>query len=215
MKKTIIFLFLVLLFTILGSFISNRMNKNEYTYVIIKINPEIELVVDKKEKVMEIITLNDDADLLVSDLDLINKTLEEVTSILIDEAIQIGKLENLIELTIMNKNEEKRLEIQNRLREKLELYIRIKNYNAILTVKSITEEIKTNAIEYKISNGHMLLIKKALELNPKLNEEELVKNSIKEIQKEIKRMSVKRREKEKRSKEEIVQEKQQLKEKTN
>lgn len=194
MRKIVGIVLLVLFFLTLGYFIYKQFKTDDYSYVVVKINPEVEIVVDSKEIVRAVTTLNEDADVLISNLNFIGKNLEEVTKTLIEETEELGKLENLIEITVINKNEEKRLVLENKLREKVEDYIKQKTYNAILTVKGVTEDMKAAAKTYEISNGKMMLTLKAIELNPELKEEDLVKKSIKEIQEEIKKASIKRRE---------------------
>lgn len=205
MRKVLGIVLVTLLVVTLGYFVFKQMDKEDYSYVVVKINPEVELAIDSKEIVKEVITLNDDADVLISDLNLVGKTLEEATKTLIDETVEIGKLENMVEITVMNKNEDDRLKTEEKLREKVEEHIQTKNYNAMLTIKGVTEDIKTKAEEYEVTNGKMLLVSKALELNKDLKEEDLVKKSVKEIQEYIKEASKKR-------KEQVKEEKKQTKE---
>jgi uncharacterized membrane-anchored protein len=186
MKKVLSIITIILLLFVVGYVIYSKTNVEDYTYVILKINPEVELGVDTKEIVREINPLNEDAELLLSDMNLLGKPLEEVTEEIIDSTVAIGKLENQIELMVMNKNEEKRLALETKLKTKIEAHVQTQNYNALLTVKGLTEEIKTDADTYEISYGKMLLISKAIELNSDLKAEELAKGSITEIQGYIK-----------------------------
>lgn len=194
MKKLLIISLAVLVLITVGYLFLNNTNNKDYSYVILKINPEVELAVDYNEVVREVNPLNEDADLLISDLNLVGKPLEEVTETIIDETIEIGKLDNTIELNVINKNEEKRLKLENKLKEKIESHIQTKAYNAVLTVKGVTEDMKASAASYDISNGKMLIISKALELNQDLKIEDLVNRSVKEIQTYIKDASIQRRE---------------------
>ena len=219
MRKIILGILGVLLLVAVVYFIQRQMKTDDYSYVILTINPSVELAFDKDEIVREINSLNEDADILLSDLDLVGKSLEEVTNTIIDETAEINKLDNTIDLVVINQNEEKRLELENRIRQRIENHIQTKNYNATLTVKGVTNEIKDGATKYEIPNGHMMLVKKALELNNELKEEELVTKSVEEIQKLIKDASFNRREKTKtennqtniEKKESLIKQKEQLK----
>ena len=197
MKKVII-ISLTILALILGGVVGflflNKTNSKEYSYIILKINPEVELAVDYKEIVREVNPLNEDADIVISDLNLVGKPLEEVTETIIDETIEIGKLNNEIELNVINQNEEQRLKLENKLKAKIEAHIQAKSYNAVLTVKGVTEDMKASAASYNISNGKMLIISKALELNQDLKLEDLINRSVKDIQMYIKNASIQRRE---------------------
>ncbi|MDD2409669.1 MAG: hypothetical protein PHD03_03005 [Bacilli bacterium] len=194
MKKTLIISLVAIGLIIVGFLFFNNIIKKDYSYVILKINPEVELAIDYKEVVREVNPLNEDADILISDLNLVGKSLEEVTKTIIDETIEIGKFDKTIELNVINKSEDKRLKLENKLKEKIASHIQAKSYNAILTVKGVTEDIKASATSYNISNGKMLLISKALEINSDLKVEDLVNQSVKEIQTYIKDASIKRRE---------------------
>ncbi|MDD2625870.1 MAG: hypothetical protein PHR55_03850, partial [Bacilli bacterium] len=147
----------------------------------LKINPEVELGVDADNVVREVTPLNEDADILLSDMELLGKPIENVAEEIIDNTVEIGQLQNTIELTVMNASEETRLQLENKVKTKIEAHIQEKNYNAELTVKGVTEEMKASADNYDISYGKMLLISKAIEMDPALSEADLATKEVKDI----------------------------------
>ena len=222
MKKILPIIAVVLLIFVVGYMIYTKTTVEDYSYVILKINPEVELGIDNEDVVREINPLNEDAEVLLSDMDLLGKPFDEVAENIIDSTVSIGQLENQIELMVMNQDEDIRLALETKIKTKIEAHIQEKNYNALLIVKGLTEEIKTNAEAYEISYGKMLLISKAVEFNPELKTDELASKSIKEIRgsiKEVREEIIKEELKEKnitreQLNDEYMQKKEELKEQT-
>ncbi len=73
-KKVIIGVLIIAIVTIIGCLF---LFKENYTIITLDINPSLELKVDKKEKVVEVTALNDDAKVLVSN-EYKNKNIDEV-----------------------------------------------------------------------------------------------------------------------------------------
>lgn len=61
-----------------------------FAYVDVDINPSLELLIDKKANVIEVKTLNSDADALVKDIRLVNKSLTNAVKIIIKESQNKG-----------------------------------------------------------------------------------------------------------------------------
>ncbi len=182
MKKYFAILGVVVLLAVVGYLVFMKNNTEGYSYVLLKINPEVELGVDAENIVREVTPLNEDADVLLSDMELLGKPIEDAAEEIIDSTVEIGQLQNTIELTVMNALEETRLQLENKIKTKIEARIQEKNYNATLTVKGVTEEMKESADNYDISYGKILLISKAIEMNSDLIESDLVNKDIKDIQ---------------------------------
>ncbi len=203
MKKVLPIVAIVLLLSVIGYILFIKPNTEDYSYVLLKINPEVELGVDSNNIVKEVNPLNEDADVLISDMELIGKPIEDAAQEIIDSTNEIGKLENNIELVVMNTSEDTRLKLETKIKERIEAHLIAKKYKAVLLVRGVTDEMKTSADTYEISYGKMLLVSKAIELNPELKEEELVEMSVKDIQEYIKDTVEARREEFKQSKEEL------------
>ena len=203
MKKVLPIVAIVLLLSVIGYILFIKPNTEDYSYVLLKINPEVELGVDSNNIVKEVNPLNEDADVLISDMELIGKPIEDAAQEIIDSTNEIGKLENNIELVVMNTSEDTRLKLETKIKERIEAHLIAKKYKAVLLVRGVTDEVKTSADTYEISYGKMLLVSKAIELNPELKEEELVEMSVKDIQEYIKDTVEARREEYKQSKEEL------------
>lgn len=166
-------------------------NNNIVSYVKISVNPEVELALNKDNEVVEVIALNADADVLISDLNVIGLPVEKATEIIIDSTIDTGYVNeyseaNAIVITTLNDDETVRVELENNVVKNLNNHLSAKKIYAILVAKNLDVNLQAEALAYGISNGKMLLIEEAYALDPTLAKAELVDMSIKEIQEIIK-----------------------------
>lgn len=157
------------------------------SYVKLSVNPEVELALNANDEVVEVIALNKDADVLISDLDVIGMPVEKATEVIIDNTIETGYIDeyseaNAVVITTANDNEETRVALERKVLTNLNNHLEAKKVYAIIVAKNLDEDLKAEAIKYDISNGKMLLVEEAIALDPTLNKEELVKMSVKEIQ---------------------------------
>ncbi|MDD4733400.1 MAG: hypothetical protein PHU05_00895 [Bacilli bacterium] len=147
------------------------------------------LAVNDANIVEEVIPLNEGADIIISDLELVGMDIESASKKVIDAAIETGYIdeysdENIIVVTATNEQERQRLEkkVIDSLNDNLE---ERKIFPIIIT--GVSDEMKEEASLYGISNGKMLLVSRAASLDPTLDKEQLATLSVKEIQKEIKK----------------------------
>lgn len=221
MKKSILFVTIGAIALAIG--VSTLYLKEKaVSYVKISINPDIQLALDNNDEVVDVVAINDDADVLLSDLDLVGLTLEEATDKIIDESVETGFIDELSEtntilVEAVNEDEEKRLFLESAVVKKVKANIEEKGIKSILAAVKLDETLKTEAEELGVSNGKMLLIATAVSINSELVKADLAELTIKDIQAEIKEVtSLKRLEaKENKAeyKEELKEQKQLLKEK--
>lgn len=226
--KTMLTILVIILFLITSYFIYNMVNK-DLSYINININPEIQLAVNDKDIVEEVIGLNEDADILISDLEIVGLNTLEAIDILVDASIETGYIdefsdENDVVVTVMEDNEtdkdndadEDSQDLATKVVDRVNKRLADKNIYAVVLLSGVTEKTKELALQYDVSNGKMMLVERAVMLNPELTMEELVVMSVKAIQTEIKTQVTRRREELKLSKEEYkekrIQEKKELKE---
>lgn len=168
-------------------------------YVILDINPSIQLELNSKNVVTDVIPLNADADVLLSDLKLLGSEAIDATSTIVNEAIELGYIDEYDEDNVVNiqstlEDENVRNQLQTRIADRINTELNNKKVYALVVAGGITDEMKEKALEYGISNGKYLLVNKALTLNPALSEEELATSSVQDIQKYIKEVVTERRE---------------------
>lgn len=202
MKKSLILLSILVIgiigfFGIVGYQMANKNTKDEspvinpVSFVTISINPEVELALDENDKVLETVAINSDGDVLLSDLELVGLNIEEATEKIIDSTMETGYLdeyndENIVIVDTINNDEEIRVNLEEKVMNKMNAYFEAKKVYPVLVAKGVTDELKTEAASYNISNGKMLLIQKAVTLDETLVKDDLIDSSIQDIQKLIK-----------------------------
>ena len=80
---------------------------HKYNYVQIEVNPRVEFICDKKFDVVSVYPLNDDAKIVLSDLDLIGLDVDEATTVFIDECakcgfIDVNGVDNATNITVID-----------------------------------------------------------------------------------------------------------------
>jgi hypothetical protein len=166
-------------------------SKNPVSFVTIDINPSVELAVNSSDVVVDVVALNDDADIITADLDLIGLDVEEASEKVIEAAVETGYIDELSEdntvvVTSSCDDEEKRVELEQKVMEKLDSYLTDNKVYALLAAQGVDDELKAEADQYDISYGKMLLVNRAIALDSTLSKDDLVNSSVQDIQKEIK-----------------------------
>ncbi len=169
----------------------SKTSDQSLSYVTISINPEVSLALNSEDEVVEVIPLNEDADILTSDLELVGLDVLEASEKVIDAAMETGYLdeysdENTVVLTTVNDNEEKRQELESKIIERMNAHFETRKIYPILVAKGLDDDLKQEADSYDISYGKMLLIERAISLDTTLSKEELIDKSIKDINSYIK-----------------------------
>jgi gas vesicle protein len=161
------------------------------SYVSISINPDIELAVNGGNIVEEVISINEEADIITSDLDLVGLDVGIASEKIVGAAVETGYIdeysdENTIVITTVNENEMVRQALETKVMNKLDAYFTRKDIHPILLANGLTDELKTEATSYSISNGKMLLVNRAATIDKTYTKEILADMSISEIQDVIK-----------------------------
>ncbi|MDD4298943.1 MAG: hypothetical protein PHS98_04890 [Bacilli bacterium] len=192
MKKnyTIVFLAVIVLF-IGVSYAVYNLNHKSLSLVNISINPDVMLAVNGDDEVQDVISVNEEADVITSDLDLIGLDIEDATEKIIDAAIETGYLdefsdENTIIVTTTNENEQVRTALEEKVMTRLNNRLELKKVYGLVVSNGVTDDMKADAEVLGISNGKMLLVSRALAVAPSLTKEALADMSVKDIQQTIK-----------------------------
>lgn len=195
MKKIIIIIISIITLGLIGGSIYylRKEYEEKLTYVILNVNPEIELELNQNNKVKKAAGLDEAGALVLADLNLKDKTLAAALDILMKELIKTGYLNeysnnNIVIATIVNNDEQKRLKLESEVAQIIDDSLNNQNMASIVAIRSITDEMQTMAVGYNINNGKMLLIAKAMELDESLKEEVLAKQTLYQIRKQIKKV---------------------------
>jgi len=160
------------------------------SYIAVDINPSIILTTNPWEKVVEVEALNEDAETLLVDLELIGLQADEAIELIIAEATEMGYIDLLAEgevamVTAYNRDrvdeklsEKIRDRVQDRL-EKREMAVSVVGHEAVAEQKELANELG-------VTLGKVLFVQKMMERYPELGGDELYTMSIKDIMIKIK-----------------------------
>lgn len=163
-------------------------NNHVCTLVSVDVNPAFEIALNEKEQVLSIEAKNEDAKQILGDMNL-NKTDAEVAINALIGAmyqrgyLEVGSGENVVLLTVDNKDSEKAKQIEEKLSQSIQEFAT--QSDSKLTVLSRrdtpTNENKAFAEQYDISWGRAMWIQRLAEQNPNLSVEEMAGMSIREM----------------------------------
>ena len=154
--------------------------------IYLDVNPGIQITTNSRDKVIRLEPINEDAVIIIKDIDFKNKELDKVTEDILDSLIDkdfIDEVDGVMLLSVYNKDAEKSQrqvsELDNVIHNKLDDI----NMNPILLTQSLDKSntVDEFAREYGISVGKMTFIRNMIILNPDLKTEDLVGLSLTEL----------------------------------
>ena len=188
MKKFFKFLSVTLGIIMLCAFFTacdfNTAKAEDLSYVSMRINPEIELVVDKEGKVVAVNAINEDGETVICQLQLVGMTVEEAGEAFTSMAIELGFIDvNAENATVYILTEGENEETLKEIKEKVE-----KKINDLFDKKGIfgkvseelLEEYKELATQWNVPLKDVKIIKRILELYPEMTIEEILALDFKE-----------------------------------
>jgi hypothetical protein len=161
-----------------------------YNYVNVDINPSVEITLNMYSRIIDVKALNADGEKLLYDDSYKNCKLEKGVKLLIDNAVEEGYLkageQNTVMLTVAGKNEEKVLEIQNKVHDVAKEVLDEDKVDSEILVENVVLERRKEAKELGISPGKLVLLEKLQEVNPVASIDEYKDKPVREIMKSIK-----------------------------
>lgn len=156
------------------------------TLVAIDVNPSIELSTNKKNKVISVNAKNEDADIILEDMELINVDLNIAVNAIIGSMLKHGYLqddENTILISVSNKKEEKAKQIQNKIEEDFVSSLKVVDRQANFIKQEVSKDndLEELANELNISIGKLQFINQILELDDTLDITVLASMSMNEL----------------------------------
>lgn len=163
----------------------------------IDVNPSIELSINKKEKVLDVVALNDDAKALIEGMPFDKRDVNDVVDAIMSKLIEAGYVvsddENGILITVQNKDIKEADRIRSKVVDKIDKHLMDKNIDADVMGQSLSDvnEAKEFAEKNNISVGRAMFIKKLSEKHDDINPEELADMPMKDIVREVKHKNIK------------------------
>lgn len=164
-----------------------------YAFVDIDINPSLELLVDRKNKVVGINTINKDAEILLADNDLkglaVDDAIENIFEFAYDRGFVYADKENLILISLaLNPDAKKKGDEKQKLQALLGEIELIASGNNVIkpVVITIPDEIKKIADQNNLSTGRQYIYEKSKEQDIGIDLEKAKKSPIEDLLNEVK-----------------------------
>ena len=154
--------------------------------ITLDVNPSIEIQVNKKERVLAVIPRNEDARIIVGDMDFSGSSLDVTVNALIGSMLRNGYLSELSNSILISVDGEDAVEIaalQAKLTEEINQLLQTDHFSGAVLSQTITTDKETQALAdtYGITVGKAQLIRQIIASHPTHSFEELVSLSINEL----------------------------------
>lgn len=155
--------------------------------VSIDVNPAIELKVNHKDRVIDVITHNEEAKIVVGDMELKNVDIEVVVHAITGKMFQLGYLNNIknsMLLTVQSDDVEYRTYLKDMLSRDIETSYQIYETPISLLIQELDyhTDLARIAKQYNISEGKASLIMELVNANPEYQIQDFINLSIQDIQ---------------------------------
>ena len=150
------------------------------------VNPSIQLEVNSKERVIAVTPLNEDAKIVVGDMDFKGSDVDVAVNALIGSMLRngyINDMANSILLSVNNDDPAKGAELQSRLSEEINTLLRTDTFEGAVLSQNITadQELDALAQQHGITAGKAKLVQQITAQNTMHTFEELAPLSINEL----------------------------------
>ena len=157
---------------------STTANAEELSYISMRINPEIELVVDKDGEVVAVNAINEDGETVLCELNLIGMAAEEAGEAFTAMATELGFIdvdteEATVYILTEGKNEEFVKDLEEKLTQKINGFFDRKGIFGKVSPEEL-EEFEALATEWNVSLKDARMISRILELYPEMTVEEIL-----------------------------------------
>lgn len=154
--------------------------------IFLDVNPGVEIVTNRRDKVIDIRWTNEDGRLLVQDYDFKGKEIQQVTEEVLEEMMRKKYLHNdhrFLLLSVYNKNREKADSQRVVLDRSIHEYLESRSVDPIVLSQKLekTSTIEEYSKKYEVSINKMTFIRNLMILNPDFEIEELVDLKIEEL----------------------------------
>ena len=172
MKKFKFILSFIAIFALVGIIVGCTTSAQaEDSYVTLDINPSVELIVSPRDKVIYANPLNEDAEILLVDLDLIGMDLEDAIDLIIETSIELGyisadeDIETYVSVSAINADAQVQERVQNKVKEHVNNAFQNKGLMGKAQDKGYQPEFIEEAESYGVTPGFLFLAKEAVELS--------------------------------------------------
>lgn len=158
----------------------------EVSRIGIDVNPSLEITCNRQDKVLDVIALNDDADVILEDMDLKKVDLNVAVNALVGSMVKhgyINEINNSILISVHSSDKEKESALQAAVSDDVNQILAQSALNATVINQDLSDDdyILDFAQTYQISEGKAAFICRLLKQDPGLDAAALASMSIGEI----------------------------------
>ncbi len=148
----------------------------EEAYVTIDINPSVELIVNGREEVVYVNALNEDAEVLLADLDLVGMPVDEATDLIIETAIALGYIDieatdTVVQVSTLSDSALGE-QIRERVKESINNAFQNRGIYGRAANKGYTEEFLAEAESYGVTPAFLAFAKAVVEVQDEVTLED-------------------------------------------
>lgn len=154
--------------------------------IALDVNPSVEIRTNSRDKVLEVVPLNEDGKMLLGTMEFRGNSLEVTINAIIGSMVRMGyidELKNSILVTVENKNSEKSSRLTDELTDEIQAMLKTDGFSGAVICQTATEnsELREKAEEYGISFGKAQLIKAITDQSGRYVFEDLTELTINEL----------------------------------
>ena len=163
-----------------------QLNHNVATTVSLDVNPSIEIQVNQKERVLDVVPLNEDGEIIVADMDFSGSDLDVAVYAIIGSMLQNGylnELTNSILISVDDDDPTRSAELRERLTAEVNKLLKTESFDGSVLSQTVAadDELRQLAEKYGITPGKAQLIRAILAQSSLHRFEDLVPLSINEL----------------------------------
>ncbi len=178
-------LFVIVIISGLSGFLMAKFDMVD-SIISFDVNPSIELQVNRKEKIIQSTPLNEDAEVVLGNMDLRGSDLSVAVNAIVGSMVRNGyidELSNSILITVNNRDEKRSAELEKMLTDEINAILNSENFDAEVISQTVikSKEIAKLAEEYGITSGKAQLIKQITDKNKKYSFKDLAPLTIHQL----------------------------------
>ena len=176
----------IILFGGVFGFNAYQANAKVSARVSLDVNPSVEIQVNRNERVLDVVALNEDGKAIVGDMDFSGSSIDVAVNALVGSMMRNGFLTdvaNSILVTVSGENVEKDAALQARITDEIEKILAGNSMSGAILSQVLLEDKNLDQIaaEYGITPGKAKLIQELMASNPLYKIEDLVPLTINEL----------------------------------
>ncbi len=176
---------IVLLITGVGFYGNYHLNHTAVSTVSLDVNPAIEMKLNKKERVLNVIPLNEDGEKIIGDMDFKNSDLDVAVNALVGSMLKNGYLSdisNSILVSVDGADAQKSAAIQQELSAEIDSFMKSQGMDVAIVSQIVDNHAaETIAEKFGLSLGKAQFIEKLVAANPRYTVEALAGMTFNEL----------------------------------